>query len=150
MIEQMLGSYDFQTLMRKHAGEMVELLLGKGIHFSLLTNIAEVSFSPILPEDISKGLKPITMFYLAGYTFESAQIYDGVLSFEAGFGSDNFGSIVSIPLDTILQIIVEEVPIFINLAHPVKREKTLPKEEGVRRSMDALMANPKNKGLLKN
>ena len=150
MIDQMLGSYDFQTLMRRHATEFVEMLLVKGIHFSVLTNIEDVSFSPILPESITKGFKPITMFFLAGYTFESSQIYNGVLSFEAGFGSDNFGSVVSIPVESILQIIVEEVPIFINLSRPIKREKPSLKEDGIKRSMDALMANPKNKNLLKN
>lgn len=150
MIDQMLGSYDFQTLMRRHATELVEMLLVKGIHFSVLTNIEDVSFSPTLPESITKGFKPITMFFLAGYTFESSQIYNGVLSFEAGFGSDNFGSVVSIPVESILQIIVEEVPIFINLSRPIKREKPSLKEDGIKRSMDALMANPKNKNLLKN
>ena len=150
MIDQMLGSYDFQTLMRRHATELVEMLLVKGIHFSVLTNIEDVSFSPILPESITKGFKTITMFFLAGYTFESSQIYNGVLSFEAGFGSDNFGSVVSIPVESILQIIVEEVPIFINLSRPRKREKPSLKEDGIKRSMDALMANPKNKNLLKN
>lgn len=150
MIEVLLGSVDFNTLMKKHATEVMEMLLKRGINFSILTNIADVSFSPSLPEHISKGFKPITMFFLAGYTFESTQIYNGVLSFEAGFGSDNFGSLVSLPVDGVLQIIIEEIPVFINLATPLKKEESKPKEDGVKRSMSALMANPENQKLLKN
>jgi hypothetical protein len=149
MIEQVLGSNDFQLLMKRHATELMEMLLKKGIHFSVLTNISDVSFSPPLPDYISKGFKPITMFFLAGYTFESTQLYNGVLSFEAGFGSDNFGSLVSIPVESVLQIILEEIPIFINLSNPPKVKKASPKEHGAKRSMDALLSNPQNKGLLK-
>lgn len=150
MIEQVLGSNDFQLLMKRHATELMEMLLKKGVHFSVLTNIADVSFSPVLPEHITQGFKPITMFFLAGYTFESTQIYNGVLSFEAGFGSDNFGSLVSIPVESVLQVILEEIPIFINLANPPKVKKTSSKENGAKRSMDALLSNPQNKNLLKN
>lgn len=150
MIEVLLGSADFNALMKKHATEVMEMLLKRGIHFSVLTNIADVSFAPALPEHISKGFKPITMFFLAGYTFESTQIYNGVLSFEAGFGSDNFGSLVSLPVGSVLQIIIEEIPVFINLATPLKKEEPKPKDEGVKRSMSALMANPENQKLLKN
>ena len=150
MLENVLGSADFNALMKRHATELMEMLLKKGINFSLLTNIADVSFSPPLPEYISKGFKPITMFFLAGYTFESTQIYNGVISFEAGFGSDNFGSLVSLPVESVLQVIIEEIPVFINLSNPPKKEEPKPKDNGIKRSMDALMSNPQNKKLLKN
>lgn len=150
MLENVLGSADFNALMKRHAAELMEMLLKKGINFSLLTNIADVSFSPPLPEHISKGFKPITMFFLAGYTFESTQIYNGVISFEAGFGSDNFGSLVSLPVESVLQVIIEEIPVFINLSNPPKKEEPKPKDNGIKRSMDALMSNPQNKKLLKN
>ena len=149
MIETLLESVDFNTLMKKHVSELMEMLLKRGVNFSILTNIADVSFSPSLPEQITKSFKPITMFFLAGYTFESTQIYNGMISFEAGFGSDNFGSLVSLPTEAVLQIIVEEVPIFINLGTPSKKQEPKPKEHSVRRSMDALMANPQNQKLIK-
>ena len=84
MLENVLGSADFNVLMKRHATELMEMLLKKGINFSLLTNIADVSFSPALPEHISKGFKPITMFFLAGYTFESTQIYNEDFNFDEG------------------------------------------------------------------
>ncbi len=149
MLETMLGSDDFNALMKKHSYELLELLLKRGVNFSILTNIAEVTFDPILPDQISQNFKPITMFFLAGYTFESTQISDGYISFEAGFGSHNFGSLVSVPIAAILQIIVEEIPIFINLGNPPKLQPKQPKEQGIRKSMDALMSNPQNQKLIK-
>jgi len=89
------------------------------------------------------------MFFLAGYTFESTQLYNGKMSFEAGFGSDNFGSLVSLPVEAILQIIIEEIPVFINLSTPPKSVAKAPKENGLRRSMEALMSNPNNQKLIK-
>lgn len=149
MLESMLGNGHFNQLMKKHANEVVSFLLKEGVNFSILTNIADVQFEPALPAHISQNFKPITMFFLAGYTFESTQLNPEIMSFEAGFGSDNFGSIVSVPMHAILQIIVEEIPIFINLSNPPKIEEKKSTEEGVKRSMDALMANPENQKLLK-
>lgn len=149
MIESLLGDEAFHGMMKKHTHEIVELLLKKGVHFSILTNVSDVNFDPELPENITQGFKPITMFFLAGYTFESAQIYNDTLSFEAGFGNENFGSLVSVSLDAILQIVVEEVPVFINLSTPSKVVNKVPKEKGIKRSMEALMSNPENQKLIK-
>lgn len=149
MLETVLGSDDFNALMKKNCYEILELLLKRGVNLSILTNIADVTFEPILPTHISQNFKPITMFFLAGYTFESTQISDKYISFEAGFGSDNFGSLVSVPIQSILQIIVEEIPIFINLSNPPKMPIKQPKEQGIRKSMDALMSNPQNQKLIK-
>ncbi|AFL68991.1 hypothetical protein [Sulfurospirillum barnesii] len=149
MIETVLGDDAFHALMQKHTKEIIDLLLKQGVSFSILTNISDVGFNPELPESITHNFKPITMFFLAGYTFESAQIYNDILSFEAGFGNDNFGSLVSVPLDAILQIVIEEVPVFINLSTPSKVLKKAPKDNGIKRSMEALMANPENQKLIK-
>lgn len=149
MLEDLLGSEEFHGVMKKHAKEVLELLLKRGVNFSILTNIADVTFDPPLPVEISQNFKPITMFFLAGYTFESTQLYNGKISFEAGFGSDNFGSLVSLPIEAILQIIIEEIPVFINLSTPPKSVVKVPKENGLKRSMEALMSNPNNQKLIK-
>ncbi|ACZ12650.1 hypothetical protein [Sulfurospirillum deleyianum] len=149
MIEALLGDETFHGMMKRHTREIVELLLQKGVHFSILTNISDVTFDPMLPESITQNFKPITMFFLAGYTFESTYIQEDMVYFEAGFGSDNFGSLVSVPLDGILQIVIEEVPLFINLSTPSKIAKKEPKEKGIKRSMEALMSNPENQKLIK-
>lgn len=149
MLEIMLSNDVFGALMKKHAYEVVSHLLKSGINFSVLTNIDDVTFDPVLPPHISKNFKPITMFFLAGYTFESTQVSEGYVSFEAGFGSDNFGSLVNVPIQAILQIIVEEIPIFINLSNPPKIQPKNIEESSVKRSMEALMSNPENQKLLK-
>ena len=149
MIEALLSDEEFHGLMKKHTKDVLELLLRKGVSFSILTNISDVTFEPALPAQISQNFKPITMFFLAGYTFESTQIYNGRISFEAGFGHDNFGSLVSLPIEAILQIIVEEIPVFINLSTPPKVVKPEKKDTGLKRSMEALMSNPENQKLMK-
>ena len=149
MLESLLGSEEFYGLMKKHAKEVLEQLLKQGVNFSILTNISDVTFDPALPSEISQNFKPITMFFLAGYTFESTQIYNGKISFEAGFGSDNFGSLVSLSIEAVLQIIIEEIPVFINLSTPPKVQAIVPKETGIKRSMEALMSNPNNLKLIK-
>ena len=149
MLEGLLGSEAFYDLMKKHAKEVLESLLKQGINFSILTNISDVTFDPALPSQISQNFKPITMFFLAGYTFESTQVYNDRISFEAGFGSDNFGSLVSLPVEAILQIIIEEIPVFINLSTPPKSVGPVPKETGIKRSMEALMSKPDNQKLIK-
>ncbi len=147
MLQSFLENETFRQLMHNHVQETLNLLFKEGINFSILANIAEVSIDPNLPEHISRNFKPITMFFLAGYTFESAHIKDNSLNFEAGFGQENIGSFVSVPLSAILQVVVEETPVLINLAIPKEIEKA--DDRGVEKSMEALFSNPENKKLFK-
>jgi len=147
MLQDVLNDPDFSHEMKRHVKETLEILLKKGINFSILTNVAEISFEPQLPQEIRSSFKPITMFVLAGYTFESCVVDDWGISFEAGFGHENFGALVSVPILSVLQIIIEETPILINLSVDVD-EKPQSQEKGVKRSMEALLSNPENKKLL--
>jgi len=149
MLTSMLSNERFCDIMGDHIEDLLEYLLFENINFSILTNVSEVDFRPELPSDIRESFKPITMFVLAGYTLESASLNDNFLSFEAGFGADNYGSMVSIPVLSILQIIVEDTPIFINLCISINRKKTKKEIDGVKKSMEALLSNPENKKLLK-
>ncbi len=148
MLHDVLSDPAFGTQMKRNIKEIVEMLLRKGVNFSLLTNLEEISFEPQLPSEIRSTFKPITIFVLAGYTFESCMVDEWGISFEAGFGHDNFGSLVSVPLLSVLQIIVDETPIMINLTIDIEEEKK-PKSKGIKRSMEALLSNPENKKLLK-
>ena len=148
MLQDVLNDPIFSGEMKRHVREVLEILLKKGTNFSILTNIAEISFEPELPEEISSTFKPITMFVLAGYTFESCIVDEWGVSFEAGFGHDNYGSLVCVPLLSVLQIIVDETPILINLSVDVE-ERPKPSSKGVKRSMEALLSNPENEKLLK-
>lgn len=148
MINQLLTDKDFALMMKAHCDEIIEYLFEKEIHFSVLTNTKFISFDPILPEHITKTFGSITMFTLAGYSFESATLDEDNLYFEAGFGAENIGSYVTIPLYSIIQIVIAEKPIFINLSNYSFSDK---KEEGigVQKSMEALLSNPENQKLLK-
>lgn len=147
MLQSVLNDQEFSKEMKRHVKKTLEILLARGTNFSILTNVAEISFDPALPEEISSTFKPITMFVLAGYTFESCIVDDWGVSFEAGFGHENYGSLVSVPLLSVLQIIIDETPILINLSVDVE-EKPKEKSKGVKRSMEALLSNPENKKLL--
>jgi len=148
MLQSVLSDPIFSHEMKRHVKKTLEILLQNGTNFSILTNVAEISFEPDLPEEISSTFKPITMFVLAGYTFESCVVDEWGISFEAGFGSDNYGSLVSVPLLSVLQVIVDETPILINLSVEVE-ERPKPTSKGVKRSMEALLSNPENEKLLK-
>jgi len=137
--------------MQKNIQELIIYLFNKDQNFGILCKIEEAIFEPSLPEDIESEFRSLTLFFLAGYTFETARIENGVLVFEAGFGSDNFGSIVSIPLLSIMQIIVDETPIMINLC-TYQEEESQTKEfttNGVENSMASFLSNPENSKFLK-
>ncbi len=150
MLHDALSDAKFCEIMNDHIVDILDYLLEKGINFSILTNVNEVNFNPELPSQIKDSFKPITMFVLAGYTFESVAVDEENISFEAGFGHENFGSLVTTPLLSILQIIVEDTPVFINLSISTNVKQEKKQEKGVKKSMEALLSNPENEKLLKN
>ncbi len=91
--------------------------------FGVACEIEFVEFEPPLPEHIQKTMPIVTLFMLANYSFESASLDDDYLRFEAGFGNENFGSLVQIPLLAIKHIYVGEYPILINVTSPQEEEK---------------------------
>lgn len=63
MIDQMLGSYDFQTLMRRHATELVEMLLVKGFIFQCLPILKMFHFHPYYQNPSPKDLSLLRCFF---------------------------------------------------------------------------------------
>ncbi|WP_457749824.1 hypothetical protein [Sulfurimonas sp.] len=153
MLENIIQDRDFAQLMKKNIQELIGLFFQKEQNFGILCKIEDVSFEPELPESINTEFRPLTLFFLAGYTFETARIENNFLIFEAGFGSDNFGSIVSVPLLSILQIIVDETPVFINISGYKEEETSTASENidehGVKNSMASFLSNPENSKFLK-
>ncbi|MBL0687701.1 MAG: hypothetical protein JJV95_07330 [Sulfurospirillum sp.] len=148
MLENVLHDRDFGVAMERHVEDVLEILLKKNICFSILANMTDINFEPALPKKIRSTFRSITVFFLAGYTFESCIIDKNIISFEAGFGQENYSSLVSISLSSILQIIVDETPILINLSVASKNEYKN-KKKGIKRSMEVLLSNPENEKLLK-
>jgi len=157
MLEDVVHNKEFAQIMEKSIEEIIMLFFKQNQNFGILCDINKVDFQPPLPQEILEEFRQLTLFFLAGYTFETAHIEGDYLVFEAGFGKENIGSVVSMPLLNILQIIIDETPVFINLSsYEPQREDQLPKEEakevdeaGVRNSMASFLSNPENAKFLK-
>lgn len=151
MTINLLQTPEYRALMQSHIYETIQYLFKKNQEFALACEVKYITFTPELPADIKESFDDTVLFILSGFTFESAQLNEGYFSFEAGFGSDNFGSTVSLPLLAIKQLFVGDNPIVINFAQPViENEKKKEGSASKKSSMEALLKNPENKKLLKN
>ena len=135
---------EYRTLMEEHISKTIHYLFSKDQEFAIACEIKNVSFNPELPSSIMKTFNESVLFVISGYTYETATLEDGYFYFEAGFGDENFGSTVSVPLLGVKQLFVGDHPIVLNLAHPKEKKNTSQES-----SMEALMRNPENKKLLK-
>jgi len=154
LLENVIDEAKFAKIMQNSIQNVIIHFFEKEQNFGILCKIEEVHFNPSLPESINSEFRPLTLFFLAGYTFDTARIEDDILIFEAGFGSDNYGSVVSVPLLSIMQIIIDETPVLINLSvykESQDEQKEVKKEDdtGVENSMASFLNNPENSKFLK-
>ncbi len=134
----------FRALQREYLRDLIAYLLEEGVEFAVAAEIEFVEFDPPLPEEIRRRFSPVSLFVLSGYTYETTRVEEDRLSFEAGFGEENIGSIVSMPLLAIKQLVVGDYPVAVNIAEPLPEERP-----DASRSMEALLNNPENIKLLK-
>lgn len=146
MTNQIIKNEKFAKLMQQHIEDLLLYCFEAEQNFGILCEISHVDFNPKLPENIYNTFQNITLFFLAGYTFETAKIEDDMFIFEAGFGVDNIGSLVSVPILSILQIIIDEKPILINTSVYKKQQENVKQidNSGIENSMSALLSNPEN------
>ncbi|RDU72692.1 hypothetical protein CQA66_03575 [Helicobacter aurati] len=150
----------FEEILVQHAKEIIQHLLHYKIHFYLQCCVEKVHFDPILPADITATFQPLIDFVLAGYTFESIELWENEISFEAGFGKENFASIITVPFSVIVQIIVptqdrivRDLCLFVNtislldLESPNKEQTQEKEEELLASSKNAILSNPDNQFL---
>ncbi len=157
MLEKLINSDKFCESMHENTKEIISFMLEGGIEFGVICSTDEVVFEPPLPSEILKNIKPIALFVLSNYSFESAYLDDpgNTLYFEAGFGADNYASLVGIELCNVIQIVVEDTPVYINVCagrhKPQKqsKEEAPTKEIGAERSMEKLLSRAENKKFLK-
>ena len=152
MLENIIKDKEFALLMQKNIQELLIHFFNKEQNFGILCTIEDVSFNPPLPLEIEASFREMTLFFLAGYTFETAHIVENNLVFEAGFGSENIGSVVTVPLYSIMQVIIDETPVLINLSTFKIEEESNTKEideNGVENSMASFLSNPENSKFLK-
>ncbi len=127
------------------------------IEFSIACRIKYLDFDPPLPPEITEKFQPVMLFIISGYTFETLKVDDEarVITFEAGFGEENFGSVVRVPYLAIQELYVQDRLIFINHALPkpkltkIDRSKLKIAPKPSKSSMEKLLNNPENQKLLK-
>jgi hypothetical protein len=141
-----IETQEFKNIMQEHILKTIEYLFSVNQEFAIACEVADVHFDPTLPEDLQNSLNEITIFMIANYSFESATLEENHLFFEAGFGSENIGALVQIPLLSIKQIFINEYPILMNIASSSEIMEESTEEVD---SMSALLNNPENAKLLK-
>ena len=156
MIINLFQTKEYKALILEHISKTISFFFEKEQEFSVACQVKHIEFSPELPQDIKESFDEIVLFIVSGYSYESAHLDEAYFSFEAGFGSDNFGSTVTIPLLAIKQIFLGENPILFNLAEHTHTQESVSnssKEIASRKisretSMKSLLDNPENKKLL--
>jgi hypothetical protein len=135
---EIIYNKDYRVLMKKQIREQLLFLLKNDYEFMMVVNRDGVEFNPTLPEKITSQFRDFISFAIAGYSFSSAFVNDNQFVFEAGFGEENIGAMVYIDIDRILQIVIQENPIFINVL--ATTSKIEPKD-----SMEVFKSKARNK-----
>ena len=143
-LEEFFQSKEYKQLAVQNIHATLELLLKKGVEFSIISHTNVIDFNPVIPKEIIT-FDEIAMFIIAGYSYESSNLSKTSLSFEAGFGEENFGSVLTIPLEAIVQIAIGEELLLINHFEP---KEVVIEEEKENSSMDILLNNPENLKLI--
>ena len=154
MIIDVVENINYKNLVEKQIFELFEFLINNDNEFSITANIKAAEFSPSMPDSIRESFQPFTMFSLMNYTYESIELTSTHISFEAGFGAENFGSVVTIPLFAIFQVIIDESILFLNPVATVDKflntKNNIEEDDSDQqaRSMNAFKMNKKNKNLI--
>ena len=153
VIFNIIEDSEYKEMVEGQIFEVIEFLIEKGEEFTITANINGVSFNPEIPKSISKAFPHFTLFTLANYTYSTILLTETDISFETGFGAENFGSVVTIPLHAVFQIVLEESILFLNPTATVEKYFTPQKEKAQdgldqnERSLNAFKMNNKNKKL---
>ena len=141
MVKDIIENNEYKRLVVKQIKETILFLLEKNQEFSITANIEPITFTPELPKVIKDQMHKFSLFILSNYTYTTIQINDEYMTFEAGFGNENFGSVVKIPLYAIFQIVFDESILYINSVATVEKfNKDLKKN-----SFNIFKNNPNNK-----
>ncbi len=154
MILDILEDVNYRKMMEKQIKDIIVYLLKQDEEFSLTANIKGVQFNPKIPSIISDGFSKFTMFTLSGYTYSTITVSNDYISFEAGFGEENFGSLVTVPFYAIFQLVINDSILLVNPTATVDKyfleeNQGNNEENSQKRSKNAFSMNPKNKGLIK-
>lgn len=141
--------------MRKNCRNTIEFLIKENIDFFLTVENSVVEFNPELPSHILPNDNNMIVFHVVNYGLENIHFENDNIVVEMGFGTENFGSTLNIPIWSIFQINignqVQKEPLFINIlgikASEIKRHLSV--NIGVNKSTNIFLNNPENENLLK-
>jgi len=148
MESPLFQNQEYKAITQDYLIDTIALLFNENKNFSIVCDMEYIEFEPTLPEEIASQFGKNVLFSLAGYTYDSAKIEDNHFIFEAGFGNENLGAVVMMPILAIKQIVVDETPIMINICTPTISRDEIEEDEGVENSMAMLLSNPENQKLL--
>ena len=152
MIVDVVEDINYRNLVEEQIQEIIHYLLEHNEEFSITANISGVDFNPKIPETIYKTFSKFTMFTLSNYTYTTIVVSEDYISFEAGFGGENFGATVTIPFYAIFQLVINDSILFVNPTATVEKyflKSSKDEKKGQQeRSRNAFSMNPKNKSLL--
>jgi hypothetical protein len=140
MVTTVLEDEEFKCITTRHINDIIKYLLNHRIEFDITARVEAIDFNPELPEAISSRLGEFSMFSLANYTYTTIELDDEYISFEAGFGEENFGSICYIPLYAIFQIIIDNSLLYLNPTATIDKFFQNDDEQ----SLNIFLNNPKN------
>lgn len=140
----------FEKLLDKQCEDVIRFLSKEKVNFALVCEVKNVVFDPPLPQEILEGFQPLSLFVLAGYTFDSLAFSQDGIMFEAGFGPNNIGSFVQINFRHILQLSVsnhksKDMIVFRRLdGFEIFGDEEQNKIQNLQQSMQAILSNPHN------
>jgi hypothetical protein len=135
----------YLELVKKQLREQILFFLKNSYEFFIVVARDGVEFKPQLPDEIVSSFSDdYISFALAGYSFQSAFVEDNYLIFEAGFGEENIGAFVYVEIDRILQLLINEKPLFVNIS------ATYPRFEEGKDSLEVFLSRKKNKKFFSN
>lgn len=147
MIKDIIENDKYKSLVSSQIKETMKYLISIDEEFAITANIKGITFNPELPETIYNQLSAFSLFILANYTYSTLELDDEYIYFEAGFGKENFGSLVKIPFNAIFQIIVDESILFVNSTATVQNFFNIREQKN--KSLNAFKKNPHNEELIK-
>lgn len=114
MIHNIITNKEYKELTTKQIKELLHFLVTQNEEFGITANLSGITFTPEIPHSIKRHFTKYTLFSLANYTLESLELHDNYITFEAGFGEENFGSVCKIPYFAIFQISIDNSILYIN------------------------------------
>lgn len=144
MINNIIENVEYKDLVSSQIKDTINFLLKQNQEFAITANIDSITFDPELPSATFDQLSKFSLFILANYTYSTIKVDDSHISFEAGFGSENFGSTVKVPFHGVFQIVVEESILFVNSVATVDKFM----KDASTKSLNVFKSNPNNKNLL--